>query len=164
MSYGYPWADLIGRLKFGGDTASAAPLARLLANVPGACAALGAADLLVPMPLAAERLQARGYNQATLLARALRRLAGGPVCDGGLLLRTRHTPAQTELDRSARLANVRGAFAVAPLRAADVGGRRIVLLDDVMTSGASLAEASTALRQAGAAHIAVLVAARTEPA
>ncbi|MGA8393023.1 MAG: phosphoribosyltransferase family protein, partial [Burkholderiaceae bacterium] len=82
--------------------------------------------------------------------------------DASLLLRTRHTPAQSALNRSERLRNVQGAFAVEPLRAHELQGQRVVLVDDVMTSGASLHAAALTVRQAGAAHVTALVFARTE--
>ena len=83
--------------------------------------------------------------------------------DALLLLRTRNTRPQTELKRGARLANVKGAFQVDPLRAAELRGRRVVLVDDVMTSGASLYTAAQVLRDAGAAHVTAVVLARTAP-
>ena len=81
--------------------------------------------------------------------------------DAAMLLRTRHTAAQSALTRAERLQNVQGAFAVEPLRAHELRGRRVVLVDDVMTTGASLRAAASALRLAGAAHITALVFART---
>ena len=109
------------------------------------------------MPLARERLAERGYNQALLLARHL----APRKTDATLLLRTRHTPAQRELTRAERLRNVRGAFAVDPMRAHELRDQRVVLVDDVMTTGASLHAAATALRQAGVTHVTALVFART---
>lgn len=91
-----------------------------------------------------------------------RRLAPRKV-DATLLLRTRETTAQSGLTRAERLRNLRGAFAMEPLRAAAVQGRRIVLVDDVMTSGASLFAAAQVLRTGGAAHITAIVLARTDP-
>jgi predicted amidophosphoribosyltransferase len=82
--------------------------------------------------------------------------------DGTLLLRVRDTPAQSALDRAARHANVKGAFALDPLRAAEVRGKRIVLVDDVMTSGASLHAAAQVLREAGSARVTAVVLARTD--
>ena len=75
--------------------------------------------------------------------------------------RVKHTRAQTELQREARLANLKGAFQVDPLRVALLAGRRVILVDDVMTSGASLFTAASVLRAAGAAHITGIVLART---
>jgi ComF family protein len=114
--------------------------------------------VVLAMPLSRERLAQRGFNQALVLARAL----GPHKTDASLLLRVRHTPAQVELDRAARLANVAGAFAVEPLRAGHLKGKRVVVVDDVMTSGASVFGAAQVLRQAGAARVTALVLARTD--
>ena len=76
----------------------------------------------------------------------------------------KHTRPQSQLGREARLTNVKGAFQVDPLRAPSLAGRRVVLVDDVMTSGASLFAAAQVLRAAGAAHITAVVLARTPPA
>jgi ComF family protein len=127
-------------------------------SAPWIAPALEEAELVVPMPLSRERLAERGFNQALLLARAL----APRKTVAGLLLRVRHTAAQAGLDRADRLANVKGVFAVEPLRAARVRGRRVALVDDVMTSGASLHAAALALRQAGAARVTAVVMARTE--
>lgn len=135
-----------------------ATLAGLLRSMPWVEPALEAADLLLPVPLSRQRLQQRGYNQSLELARQLAPAKTAP----GLLLRIRDTPPQSSLQRAERLRNVQGAFAVEPLRQTEVRGKRVVLIDDVMTSGASLFAAAQALRDAGAAHITGLVLARTE--
>jgi ComF family protein len=123
---------------------------------------LQSADLVLPVPLSKERLQTRGFNQAWLLTRELARQAGCVAStDSTLLLRVKNTRPQTELKREARQANVKGAFQMDPLRAAAVKSRRVVLVDDVMTSGASLFTAAEALRAAGAAHITGIVLGRT---
>jgi ComF family protein len=116
------------------------------------------ADLVLPIPLSAQRLALRGYNQSWELAKQL----SPHTADVQMLLRTRDTPSQRQLPRHERLANLVGAFAVEPLRAAQLRGKRVVLVDDVMTTGASLHSAAQVLRQAGAAHISALVLARTE--
>jgi ComF family protein len=158
VSYSYPWSGLVAQFKFHGRPGWAGPLAALMRSAPWVEPALEQADHVLPMPLSRERLAERGFNQALELARAL---APAKVrCD--LLLRVRNTPAQAELGLAARLRNVKGAFAVEPLRVAQVRARRIVLVDDVMTSGASLFAAADALRQAGAAHITAIVLARTD--
>ena len=111
------------------------------------------------MPLSTQRLRQRGFNQALELAR---QLAPDKLATG-LLLRIRDTPAQSALGRTQRMRNVRDAFAVEPLRRAELSGARVVLVDDVMTSGASLFAAATALRQAGARHVTGMVLARADP-
>lgn len=158
VSYEFPWSELIVQYKFNGQAGWARSFATLMRSAPWVEPALEEADLVLPMPLSRRRLAERGFNQALLLARAL----DGEKTEAGLLLRVRHTAAQTALDRKDRLANVKGAFVVDPLSAPKVRGRRVVLIDDVMTSGASLFTAAEALRQAGAERITALVLARTK--
>ncbi len=158
VGYTYPWSELIARYKFGDMPGWSASLARLLRSMPWVEPALEATDLVLPVPLSRQRLQQRGYNQALELARHLAPAKARP----DLLLRIRDTPPQSSLPRAERLRNVKGAFAVDPLRQSEVRGKRVVLVDDVMTSGASLFAAAQALRDAGAAHITGLVLARTE--
>ncbi|HQO52830.1 MAG TPA: phosphoribosyltransferase family protein [Ottowia sp.] len=158
VSWQWPWSMCIGRWKFEGDTGLSGPLAALLQATPGVAEALAAAELLLPMPMSDQRLAERGYNPALLLAR---RLAPGRV-QPGWLLRTRHTPPQRGLPRAERLRNVRGAFQVDPLAAGRLRGRRVLLVDDVMTTGASVREAAATLRAAGADPVGVLVLARTD--
>jgi ComF family protein len=155
--YRWPWTRCIAQFKFGQDPGLAAPLAALLAAAPDVAQALTMIDDVLPVPLSAQRLAERGYNPAQLLAR---HLAARRVRDG-LLLRIRHDPPQRGLPRAERLKNVRGAFAVDPRRAAALRGRRVALVDDVMTTGASLREAALALRAAGVSHITAIAFART---
>ena len=158
VAYEYPWSGLVARYKFGASPGWSQALALLMRSTPWAEPALDAADLVLPMPLSRERLRERGFNQARELTR---HLAPGKV-RADVLLRLHDTPAQSSLPRAARLRNVRGAFGVAPGREREIDGRRVLLVDDVMTSGASLHTAAQALRAAGAAHITALVLARTE--
>ncbi len=158
LRYAWPWPDCVADFKFHGDTGWAGPLAQLLRAIPSAAALLDACDCVLPMPLAPGRLRERGFNQALELAR---RLAPGKT-DAALLLRTRETPAQRGLSRAERMRNLQGAFAVEPLRADALAARRVVLVDDVMTTGASLFSAAQVLRRAGAAHVAGIVLARTD--
>jgi ComF family protein len=118
---------------------------------------LGEADLLVPVPLHWTRLFQRRYNQAALLARAIH-VAGGPPVAPDWLLRRRRTPAQGRLGPLARARNVASAFAVRPGRS--FAGRRVVLVDDVMTTGATVEECARVLRRAGAGFVGVLTLAR----
>ena len=165
LDYAYPWSGLISRYKFGEHPGWAPFFAAVLLKAPGvtqALASLQSTDLILPVPLSKERLQTRGFNQAWELAHALARLAGSAAkADSTLLLRVKNTRPQTELLRQERLANVKGAFQVDPLRAHEIKGKRVMLVDDVMTSGASLFTAAEALHAAGAAHITGLVLART---
>jgi ComF family protein len=157
VSYQYPWSALMAQYKFNGQAGWARAFATLMRSTPWVEPALEQADLVLPMPLSPQRLAERGFNQALLLARALSRAKA----DSGLLLRVKHTPTQTALDRDERAANVKGAFAVQPMRAGELRGRRVLLVDDVMTSGASLFGAAATLRQAGAASVMAVVLART---
>ncbi|KWB20568.1 competence protein ComF [Burkholderia cepacia] len=133
-------------------TEFAARLARLIDDTPGA----GGFDLVAPVPLSHRRLVARGYNQAWAIARPLARRLGVRA-DAALLARIADTAPQSRLDRHARRDNVIAAFAVA----GGVAGRHVALVDDVMTSGATLAAAAHALKAAGAARVTNLVALRT---
>lgn len=158
VAYAYPWSTLIADFKFHQHPGWAASFAALLRAAPWVEPALDSADLLLPMPLSTERLRDRGYNQSHVLARAL----DASKLVHGVLLRVRDTPPQRTLPRSERLRAVQDAFAVDPLLLHHVKNKRVVLLDDVMTSGASLHAAARVLRGAGAAHITALVLARTE--
>ena len=165
LDYIYPWSELISTYKFGNQPGWAPFFASLLLNSPGvgkALTDLHTADLILPVPLSKERLRTRGFNQSWELVKALAQQSGIQAhASSTLLLRVKNTRPQTELKREARLANVKGAFQVDPLRVAEVQGRRVVLVDDVMTSGASLFTAAAALRAAGAAHVTGIVLART---
>jgi len=158
VAYAYPWSDMIVKFKFHGQTAWARSMATLMRSTPWVEPALDDADWLLPMPLTRTRLLERGFNQTRLVAHALQT---SKVRDD-LLLRILDTPPQSSLPRAKRLQNVRDAYALEPLKRHLIEGKRIVLMDDVMTSGASLHAAAAALRQAGAAHITALVFARTE--
>lgn len=115
--------------------------------------------LIVPVPLHRGRLLRRRYNQAALLAHGLARETK-QTCIPDLLLRIRATPTQGHLKAGARAKNVRKAFAVHPRHAAKLQGRHVVLVDDVLTTGATVRECTDALLKAGAASVNVLTIAR----
>ncbi|PPR24408.1 MAG: hypothetical protein CFH40_00859 [Alphaproteobacteria bacterium MarineAlpha10_Bin3] len=117
------------------------------------------ADLIVPVPLHRWRLFHRRYNQAGLLAQALGREAGKLV-SVDLLVRRRRTRTQGRMSRSARIRNIQGAFKLRDGRRAAVGGARILLIDDVLTTGATVEECSRVLKRAGARAVHVLTLAR----
>jgi ComF family protein len=162
FDYVYPWAGLLARLKFNDALELSGPLAQALAvAVQGAQdAALVRVGLVLPVPLAPQRLRERGYNQAWELARRVARLQGLPA-QARLLERLRETPHQIDLPRQARAANVRAAFVLAPGAAGQIGGRHVALVDDVMTTGATLTEATHTLLRGGAASVQCWVVART---
>ncbi|MFD1626434.1 ComF family protein [Azospirillum griseum] len=121
---------------------------------------LADADLLVPVPLHRLRLFRRRYNQAALLAQSLGRQAGVAVIPDALL-RHRATPTQGGLGRQERQRNVKGAFRLRP--GVSVAGQRVVVIDDVLTTGATVAECARVLTQAGAARVEALTLARVVP-
>lgn len=116
------------------------------------------ADLIIPLPLHPERLRERGFNQALELARPLSKAWQLPI-DATICSRTRNTTAQAHLPWRQRVKNVHGAFHCG----GDLGGQRILLVDDVMTTGASLNECARTLKLHGAAQVTVLIVARTPP-
>ncbi|MBI5119476.1 MAG: ComF family protein [Rhodospirillales bacterium] len=116
-------------------------------------------DLIVPVPLHWMRLFTRRFNQSALLAHALGRLAFKPVAPD-LMTRTRRTASQGHLHRSERYDNVKGAFAVRPRQLTAITGKSVVLVDDVLTSGATASECASVLLKAGAARVDVLSVAR----
>ncbi len=120
---------------------------------------LADADLIAPVPLHRRRLLRRRYNQAGLLAQAVGRHVAKPVAVD-LLNRRRHTASQAQKSPSARRRNVQGAFAVRPRWLDRVQGARVVLIDDVLTTGATVEECARVLRRAGAAGVDVLTLAR----
>jgi ComF family protein len=114
-------------------------------------------EVIVPVPLHWRRWLVRGYNQSAAIARGLARQLRAP-CLPGSLRRVKNTPRQTSQSATGRRDNVRGAFA--PGRRAGVAGRCVLLVDDVMTTGATAAEAARALRAAAAARVVVAALAR----
>ncbi len=158
VSWGYPWSSLVARYKFAGEVGWAGIFADLLLRDPAVRAEVARARWLLPMPLSDARLAARGFNQAHELARRLDARKAAPH----LVLRLRDTPAQAGLDRAQRLRNLRGAFAAEPLHASRLRGTEVLLVDDVMTTGASLAALATVVRAAGAVRVAAVALCRTE--
>jgi ComF family protein len=152
--YAPPVDRMIAALKFGGRLPLAGTFGTLLARA--SAAALGSADALVAVPLSFERQAARGFNQAHEIARRI--AAGSRVpLRGDMLLRTRHTAAQMDLAHDERRRNVRGAF----IARGELAGRHVAVVDDVMTTGATLDEVAATLKRAGAARVTNLVVART---
>jgi ComF family protein len=155
MRYDKHSRHLVLALKHGDRTHVARALGRWMGRAGAEL--LQGADMIVPVPLHWTRLFTRRYNQAGLLAHAVR-AAGGPPVMADWLVRRRRTPSQGRLGPVARVRNVRGAFAVR--RGCDVKGKRIVLVDDVLTTGATVEECARVLRRGGAASIGVLTLSR----
>lgn len=154
FDYAFPVHTMLHALKYGHRLALAdffaAELTRLAADLRLQ------ADVILPMPLHPRRLAERGFNQAVELARPLARAVGLPL-ELGAVRRVRNTVAQVDLDREARLRNPRGAFTCG----ASMQGLRIAVVDDVMTTGATLDELARVLKQQGAAWVGNFVVART---
>ncbi len=167
INFDAPWAALISRYKFAPEPGLAGLFAGLMQREERIRALVASADVVMPLPLAPERLEERGFNQALALARHL--VAKNKI-DSSSLIRTRNTAPQRLLDRDARQRNVANAFALQATSskayssaAPSFEGKHILLIDDVMTTGATLAAAAAPLRRAGAARISAVVIARTPP-
>jgi len=154
-AYEPPLQQAIHLFKYRGKIMLAGALGALLRN---ARPDMPEIDLLMPVPLHPVRLREREYNQSLLLADELNRDLRLPLAYDNLV-RLRATPPQTELSRSERLANLRRCFALR--RPAQVAAKRILLIDDVMTTGTTINECAKALRKAGAADVYALTLART---
>jgi ComF family protein len=146
----------VHELKYRGRRRLAPRLARALADEPAVRPLLAEGALLVPVPLHARRLRARGFNQSALLARGLSARTGLRVAE--VLRRRRDTTPQTGLSAARRRANVRAAFVVR--RPAWVRGRTVILVDDVQTTGATALSCAHALLGAGAAEVRLVTVAR----
>ncbi len=153
--YGGPLADAVRRMKYGRRTDLLGTLGGLLAA--GTAAYAGRVDVVVPVPLHPKRLRERGFDQAALLAKPVARALSLPL-DLARLRRTRHTPAQAGLDAAARADNVRGAF----VARTDPRRPRVLLVDDVRTTGATFVACTEALRAAGASDVYTLSLTRAD--
>jgi len=145
--------SLILAFKRGDRTSLATPLGRLAARAGADL--LAAADLLLPVPLHPRRLFARRFNQAALLTRTVSRISNIPW-DPDLLHRRKNTPSQGGLSRHQRRSNMRGAFVVTR----KLDSRAVLLVDDVMTTGATAEACATVLRRAGAGWVGLLTVTR----
>jgi ComF family protein len=158
LRYAPPAADCLLALKFGGGRRLGRTLGLLLADAAVAAGAQRQVDTVVAVPLHRRRLIERGYNQAFEIARVVAGARGLPLSGAGLM-RHHATPPQTGLRGAGRLDNMTGAFSCN----ATLAGRRIALVDDVITTGATVNAAAAALRAAGAATVVAWAVARTLP-
>ncbi len=148
----------MARFKFRADAGLARHLAHLMQHAPHVEPTLEAAHQVVAMPLAATRLRERGFNQAYELAKLL----SPAKATSQTLMRSGNSAHQVGASREERQALVQDAFWIAPDAGPSLKNQRVVLVDDVMTTGASMYAAATVLRAAGVAHITGLVFARAE--
>jgi ComF family protein len=154
-----PVRELIHQLKYNGRVQLCRPLGLLTRQQLGAFAEAASADLIIPVPLHLKRLRQRGFNQAVLLGEILARQWRLPISRRNLQ-RIRWTEPQINLSAAERVANVRGAFAVsAPTL---LKGKRIILVDDVYTTGSTVAECARVLFRAEAEEVCVVTVARAE--
>lgn len=165
VSFEPPWSALIARYKFAPEPGLARLFAGIVLRDERVCAMLNQVDVVMPLPLACERLEQRGFNQALQLAQ---HLCGNSLIDSKSLIKTRDTLPQRTLGREARAHNVANAFALQATQgkgyndsAPSFAGKHILLIDDVMTTGATLSAAAQPLRKAGAASVSAVVIART---
>jgi ComF family protein len=152
-----PARRLVHRLKYSDRLELARPMGAWMARAGAEI--LAEADLIVPVPLHRFRLMSRRFNQAATLAHSVSQASAVPV-DSQALVRTKPTPPQVGLSRPQRAGNVQGAFRLAEEAKPKIFGARIVLVDDVLTSGATANAASRALLRGGAKSVDVLVFAR----
>jgi ComF family protein len=154
--YQGPARETVLALKNGREAYAPAMAAAMLRSAPGWPET---GTLVAAVPLHRWRLAARGYNQALLLARAISAQAGAQL-DPDLLLRVKATPRTAGLSRAQRRRNVEGAFRLSPDGKARIAGRAVLLVDDVMTSGATASAAAAVLKRGGAVRVDVMVYAR----
>ena len=159
VDYAHPWSALITQFKFH-QALDLAPVFSSLLRAAQQRSRSTLPQVLLPVPLSPERLRERGFNQAWELARRLAR-ALNVQADAQLLLRVKDSPHQLALPPEQRAANVRGVFAVEPLRRAELSGRSVAVVDDVMTTSATFAEIAGVLKQAGASRVEAWALART---
>ena len=148
---------LVHALKYGDRLDLAPMMGRWMATA--GCSLTAEADAIIPVPLHWRRYWARRFNQSALLAEAIAKASQVPLVLGALR-RVKATPQQVGLSQSARALNVQGAFRVSPSGKAAVAGRRLILVDDVITTGATVDACARALLRAGAAEVNVLTFAR----
>ncbi len=157
-SYQGALRETLHRFKYRGEKALAVSLGRLMAARLAGMPWFSKVEMLVPVPLFPQRQRLRGYNQSVLLARTLSRELGIPAEE--LLLRVRDTDSQTGMGRQNRWENMRGAFEKSGRWQSKLEGKEFLLIDDILTSGATAHAAALVLKEAGASCVSVAVIAR----
>lgn len=155
----HPLRRVVQKFKYGRRVSLGKPLGRLMAQGCKEFLKECAVDMILPVPLHPKRLRWRGFNQSVLLARQVSREYDIPL-DPFVVYRSKETPPQTQLTEAERRKNVRGVFSLNPQKPID--GKRVLLVDDVYTSGATVNECSRCLKQGGAKEVYVLTLARAE--
>ena len=152
------FAAAVYAMKYGDRPDVAEDFGRLIASELGASGVFDGIDVIVPLPLHRRRERERGYNQSACLAHGIGRVTGIPVCDDAVV-RTRYTPSQTTLASDARASNVDGAFSL--VRPERIKGRHVLLVDDIITTGASMAACAAAMACCGDITLSFLTIGRT---
>ena len=160
--YAYPVDAMMVRYKYGNNLNLGDAFGEFLAEKVNVEDYLKNIDLIIPMPMHPQRLKQRGFNQALEIAKVLSKYSKQKL-DYKSVQRQTLTPPQASLPLKARVKNIKGAFQVNADRLNQVQGKRIAIVDDVMTTGASLNELAKTLKKAGAAHVECWVIARTLP-
>jgi len=155
----HPLRRVVQKFKYGRRVSLGKPLGRLLAQGCEEFLQDCPVELIIPVPLHPKRLRWRGFNQSVLLARQVSRAYNIPL-DPFVIYRNKETPPQTQLREEERRKNVRGVFSLNPRKPID--GKRVLLVDDVYTSGATVNECSRSLKRGGAKEVYVLTLARAE--
>jgi ComF family protein len=163
VDFGEPWRGWIHRFKHHGEPEWARLFGRILLSHSQVRQVLDGGDVWLPVPMSAPALGARGYNHAWELTRWLAAVHAGtaPMAHPDWLIKTADTLAQHTLTRRERLANLKHVFALSAAGSQGVHGRNVVLVDDVMTTGATLECAAAALLKGGATRVEAVVFART---
>ncbi len=153
-------SDAIYAIKYGSQPAVGVKLGELMAREYMPAGFFDGIDLILPMPLHPRRERKRGYNQSRELAVGLSRVTGIEVCDAGVLRRIRNTPSQTTVGHYNRMANVEGAFRL--VRPEKVAGKHVLVVDDIITTGASMYACASELLKAEGVRFSFLTVGRTE--
>ena len=163
FTYDFPLNALLHRYKYGGMLNLSHSFADLMSyQLLQNHTDVSGIDLIIPMPMHRQRLQERGFNQALEIAKKVAKKLCIPL-NYNICIRHKLTPPQASLPLKERVKNIRGVFSIADAQAKNLQGLKIAIIDDVMTTGASLNELANTLKKAGASHVECWVVARTMP-